>query len=88
MQNIIYKQIDNEIEEKIIAWFGDGIMKYDMLPKREGCYRVVAMCNGQVAGFAAVSPAQWTPLLAQYVDALLTALRLKNRTADMVSGEN
>lgn len=77
MQTIIYKKIDDEIEEKIIAWFGDGIMKYDMLPKRDGCYRVAAMYNEQVVGFAAVSPAQWTPPLEQYGDAFINSIEVE-----------
>jgi len=74
--NIEYKEINDEIEEKIIAWFGDAIIKYDMLPKRDGCYRVAAISNEQIVGFAAVSPAQWTPPLEQYSDAFIHSIEV------------
>jgi len=76
MQNIIYKQIDDEIERKILAWFGDAIIKYDMLPKRDGCYCVAAMCGEQIVGFSAVSPARWTPPLEQYGDAFINSIEV------------
>jgi len=64
--DITYVPIDEAIEQKIIAWFGDGIKKYDMLPNRDGCYRIAAMCGEQVIGFTAVAPARWKPPLEQY----------------------
>jgi len=76
MQNIIYRQIDDAIEERIIAWFGDAIVKYDMLPKRDDCYRVAAMCAEQAVGFAAASPAQWPPPLAQYSDVFIHSIEV------------
>jgi len=76
MQNITYKQIDDEIKEKIIAWFGDAITRYDMLPKRDGCYSVAAMCGEQVVGFTAVAPARWNPPLEQYGDAFIHSIEV------------
>jgi len=75
-ENITYVPIDEAIEQKIIAWFGDGIAKYDMLPNRDGCYRVAAMCGEQVVGFTAVAPARWKPPLERYGDAFIHSIEV------------
>jgi GNAT superfamily N-acetyltransferase/SAM-dependent methyltransferase len=73
---ITYVPIGKAAERKIIAWFGDGITKYDMLPNRDGCYRVAAMRGEQVVGFAAASPARWKPPLEQYGDAFIHSIEV------------
>jgi len=75
-EEITYVPIDETIEQKIIAWFGDGIMKYDMLPNRDGCYRVAAMCGERVVGFAAAAPARWKPPLEQYGDVFIHSIEV------------
>lgn len=72
-----YKKIDASIEQKIIAWFGDAITKYNMLPKRNGSYRIAAMCGEQVVGFAAIAPVKWTPPLEQYGDAFIHSIEVE-----------
>lgn len=76
---VSYVPIDEAIERKIFAWSDDAsakITKHDMLPKREGCYCIAAMCGGQVAGFAAFAPARWTPPLEQYGDAFIHSIEV------------
>lgn len=75
-ENITYVPIDKAIEQKIFEWFGDAITRYDMLPNGDGCYRVAAMCGNQVIGFAAMSPACWTPPLEQYSDAFIHSIEV------------
>ena len=75
-KEINYVPIDEAVERKIIAWFGDAIARYDMLPKRDGCYRIAAMCGEQVVGFAAISPVHWTPPLDRYGDAFIHSIEV------------
>jgi len=75
-EDISYVPINEALEQKIIAWFGDGIIKYDMLPKQKGSYCVAAMYGERVVGFAAVAPANWTPPLEQYGDAFIQSIEV------------
>jgi RimJ/RimL family protein N-acetyltransferase len=75
-EEISYVPINEAIEQKVIAWFGDGITKYDMLPNRDGCYRVAAMCGERVVGFTAAAPARWNPPLEQYGDAMIHSIEV------------
>lgn len=73
---IIYREIDAGIEERIISQYGSWIRDYGCLKQGEGCYRIAALCGGTVAGFAALYPARWIPPLHQYQDAFIDVIEV------------
>jgi len=78
-EHVSYVPVDEAIERKIYAWSDDAstkIKKYDMLPNRDGCYRIAAMCGGQAVGFAAFAPARWTAPLGRYGDAFIHSIEV------------
>ena len=76
LNEITYVKIDSALKQKIITWFGDAIAKYDMLPDRDDCYRVAAMCEEQVIGFTAAAPVAWTSPLEQYCDIFIHSIEV------------
>ena len=75
-QNIIYKQIDNEIEQKLFEIYGDWLYKHDCVPKAEGSYNLAALCDGEIAGFATMTPKKWTKPLDMYNDMFIRAIQV------------
>ena len=74
--DIIYKEIDNQIESAIAAQYGSWVHDYNCLVRGEGCYLVAALDGDTVAGFAALHPAQWIAPLEQYFDAFIEVIEV------------
>ncbi|MBQ2669037.1 MAG: GNAT family N-acetyltransferase [Clostridia bacterium] len=74
--NIIYKEIDQAIEEKIVKQYGSWVHDWNCLVKGEGCYLVAATDGDIIAGFAALHPAQWIAPLEQYSDAFIEVIEV------------
>ena len=75
--NIVYKEIDTDIEKKIAEQYGSWVNDYDCLVRGEGCFLISAMDGECVAGFAALRPAQWIKPLEMYRDAFIEVIEVK-----------
>jgi len=71
MDRILYQEIDENIENKIIEQYGDWVHEYNCLVRGDGCYMVAALCGEIVAGFAAIHPARWIAPLEEHKDAFI-----------------
>ena len=75
--NIVYKEIDTDIERMIAEQYGSWVNDYDCLVRGEGCFLIAAMDGECVAGFAALRPAQWIKPLEMYRDAFIEVIEVK-----------
>lgn len=73
---IVYKEIDAAIEQSIIDQYGSWVHEENCLIRGEGCYLIAAMDGDQVAGFAALHPAQWIKPLDQYFDGYIEVIEV------------
>jgi len=71
MSNIIYKEINQEIEKKIIAKYGNWVKEYNCLHYGEGCYSVVALCDDEPIGFISTYPLHYPKPMQSYYDAYI-----------------
>ena len=76
MSEIIYKQIDDEIEKKLFEMYGEWLYKHGLIPKYDGSYNVAALCDGEIAGFATMTPNKWTKPLDMYSDMFITGIEV------------
>ncbi|NLM09813.1 MAG: GNAT family N-acetyltransferase [Clostridiaceae bacterium] len=76
MLNITYREIDKEIEEKIVSNFGKWVKEYDCLHYGDGCYSVAAMLNGQPVGFISAYPRIYPEPLNHYFDAYIDVIEV------------
>lgn len=74
--NILYKQIDTDIEDAIVTQHGKWVHDYNCLVRGEGCYLIAAMDGEVVAGFAALHPARWIAPLDQYSDGFIEVIEV------------
>lgn len=74
--NIIYREINDAIEDAIVAQYGSWVRDYDCLVRGDGCYLIAAMDGDMVAGFAALHPEQWIAPLEQYSDGFIEVIEV------------
>lgn len=74
--SIQYKEIDEVIEEAIVAQYGSWVRDYNCLVRGEGCYLVAAMDRDTVAGFAAIHPQQWIAPLDNCSDGFIEVIEV------------
>lgn len=68
---VIYKQIDDEIEEKIIIKYGQWIKDWNIIHRSDGCYSLAAIDNNEPIGFISVYPLYYPAPLQEYCDAYI-----------------
>ena len=68
---IIYKEIDDEIEEKIIAKYGQEVKEWGLIHRDEGCYSLAALYNGEPIGLISTYPLHYPEPLQEYYDAYI-----------------
>ncbi len=76
MLNITYREIDKEIEEKIINIFGEWVKKYNCLHYGEGCYSIAAMLNNQPIGFISIYNRNYPEPLSEYSEAFIDVIEV------------
>lgn len=76
MSEIIYVEISDRIEKKLIDHFGSWIKDYQCIQRGEGCFTITAMDGENVVGCAAVHPAQLIPPLELYYDAFIELIEV------------
>lgn len=76
MNDIIYKVIDDEIENKLISHFGDYIIKHKVLHKGEGCYSIVAMDGEKTVGFISTYTLKYPEPLSFHKDAYIDVIEV------------
>jgi GNAT superfamily N-acetyltransferase len=79
MKEIIYKFIDDELENKIISHFGDYIIKHKVLHKGEGCYSIAAMDGEEPIGFISTYPLQYPEPLSCCRDAYIDVIEVDKK---------
>ena len=75
--SFIYTEIDEEIEEKMIAKWGKWVK--GNLPKGEGCYAVAALTEGEVVGCATLGPKELLPPLDGRFDAFIRFIEVEEQ---------
>lgn len=78
-RNIVFRQIDDEIENKLFEMYGEWLYEHDVIPKHDGSYNVAALCDGDIAGFAAMTPKKWTKPLDMYNDMFITGIEVMEK---------
>lgn len=76
MLDIKYVEMNEEIEEKVIAHFGSWVRDYQCLQRGDGCFNIAALYKDQVVGCAAVHPQQLIPPLDRYRDAFIELIEV------------
>ena len=71
MSEIIFKEINPEIEKQIVGIWGDWVVKYGCLHYGDGCYSLAALCDGKPVGFISAYPLQLPEPLQAYRDAYI-----------------
>ncbi|WP_055665351.1 GNAT family N-acetyltransferase [Desnuesiella massiliensis] len=71
MPEIIYKEINQEIEKKIIAKYGNWVKEFNCLHYGEGCYSIAALCDNDPIGFISTYPLYYPEPLECYYDAYI-----------------
>ena len=76
---IIYKEIDNTIEARIVNIWGDWVTKYGCLHYGKGCYSLAALADGIPVGFISTYPAKLPKPLDLYCDAFIDDLEVDEK---------
>jgi len=76
MSEIIYKQIDQSLKDKIVSVFGDWIVEHDCLLLGDDCYAVVALSGDDIAGFAGINKAELAAPLNGCFDAFINIVEV------------
>jgi len=76
MQDIIYVEIDDTVENKVIESFGSWVRDYQCIQRGAGCFTVAAICDGKAVGCAAIHPAKLIPPLEKYYDAFIELIEV------------
>jgi GNAT superfamily N-acetyltransferase len=71
MSKIIYKEINKEIEEKIIVKYGKWVKEYNCIHHGKGCYSVAALNNDEPVGFISTYPLYYPEPMESYCDAYI-----------------
>jgi len=79
MPNIIYNEIDNEIEEKIISKYGQWAKDWGVIHTGESCYSAAAICNGEPVGFISTYPLYYPAPLEKYCDAYIDDIEVDEK---------
>lgn len=77
MNNIIYRQIDSVIEQRIIETFGEWTKNY--FHKGEGCLSLAAMDGEEPVGFISTYPKKYPEPLSQCKDAYIDVLEVAEK---------
>ncbi|MBE5968446.1 MAG: GNAT family N-acetyltransferase [Lachnospiraceae bacterium] len=76
MIDILYVEINDEVEEKVIEHFGSWVREYQGIQRGDGCYAIAAIHDDKVVGCAAIHPAQFIPPLDKYFDAFIELIEV------------
>jgi len=77
MSEIIYKQIDKPLKERIVSIFGDWITEHGcLLIEEEGSYAVAALSGDDIAGFAGINKAELAAPLNGCYDAFINIVEV------------
>jgi GNAT superfamily N-acetyltransferase len=68
---IDYVEIDNELEAKIIAKFGQWVKDFGCIHYGDGCYSLAAVCKSEPIGFISLYPENYPAPLQSYRDAFI-----------------
>lgn len=71
MSEIIFQEINQEIEKQIAEIWGDWVIKYGCLHYGDGCYSLAALCDGKPVGFISAYPLQFPEPLQMFRDAYI-----------------
>ena len=74
MPELIFKEINQEIEQQIIARWGNWVKEYNCLHYGDGCYSLAAMYDEKPIGFISTYPSQLPPPLQIHRDAYIDVL--------------
>lgn len=74
--DIVYKEIDKDIEEQIAAIWGRWVIEYGCLHYGEGCYSLAALVDGVPVGFISTFPLQLPRPLDMHCDAYIDDLEV------------
>ena len=74
--SILYKEIDDYIEDVIVTQYGEWVREYECLVCGEGCYQIAAIDGEIIVGFAALHPAGWIAPLDQYSDGFIEVIEV------------
>ena len=79
MSEIVYRQIDQPMKDKIIAIHGDWITQHNCLLLGENRYAVAALLDEEIVGFAGINRAKLKPPLDDCFDAFINAIEVDER---------
>ncbi|MCL2199264.1 MAG: GNAT family N-acetyltransferase [Defluviitaleaceae bacterium] len=79
MSEIVYRQIDQTLKDKIISIHGDWITQHCCLCIEEGSYAVAALLNEEIVGFAGINSAELPPPLNGCFDAFINCIEVDER---------
>lgn len=74
--DIVYKEIDIDIEEQIVAIWGRWVIECGCLHYGEGCYSLAALADGVPVGFISTFPLQLPQPLNMHCDAYIDDLEV------------
>lgn len=76
MPSILYQQIDATLEHKIVARFGDWVVKHRCLHFEPGSYSLAAVVDGEPVGFISTYPEQFPEPLEGLGDAYIDVIEV------------
>ncbi|MGI6193201.1 MAG: GNAT family N-acetyltransferase [Christensenellales bacterium] len=74
--NILYREIDFEIEESIVRAFGEWVRDFECIHRGEGCCSIAAMAGDRPVGFISTCRRDYPEPLTGYYDAFIDVIEV------------
>lgn len=74
--NIIYKEIDSEIEASIVQTFGGWVKEFECIHYGEGCYSVAGLADGRPVGFISTYVRNYPEPLSEFTEAFIDVIEV------------
>ena len=73
---IIYKEIDKDLLEKMIAHFGEEDLIRSHIHFEDGSFSLAALCDDVPVGFISIYTEQFTPPLCEHKDVMIAIIEV------------